>query len=66
MAKRLSMINGELYDDPPPQRPLVLLDCETCAGWQRFDHLSATVVRCKACETEQSNENLVDLNEERL
>lgn len=66
MSKQLDMQNGDIYDDPPPQQPLVVLDCPTCPGYQRFENQSATVVECEGCGGECSNEWIVDLNMERL
>jgi len=64
--KRLRMENGEVVDaDSIFLAPLVMLDCVKCGGFTSFTQTSSTVVVCDACETEQSNDRLVDLNEER-
>ena len=66
MGKRLRMENGEVVDaDSIFLAPLVMLDCENCGGYTSFTQTSSTVVVCEECSTEQSNERIVDLNEER-
>lgn len=64
--KRLRMENGKVLDaEKVLLAPLVMLDCTDCRGYTSFAQTSSTVVVCDECETEQSNENIVDLNEER-
>lgn len=64
--KRLRMENGEVVDaDSIFLAPLVMLDCTECGGYTSFTQTSSTVVVCDECGTEQSNEQIVDLNEER-
>lgn len=64
--KRLRMENGDVVDaDAIHLAPLVMLDCINCGGYTPFTQTSSTVVVCRECETEQSNEQIVDLNEER-
>lgn len=66
MGRRLRMENGEVVDaDSIFLAPLVMLDCTTCGGYTTFIQRSSTVVVCDACETQQSNDRLVDLNDER-
>ena len=61
------MDNGDVVDaEEVLFAPLILLDCAKCPGYQTFTQHSATQVECEACGTVQENENLTDLNEERI
>lgn len=46
--------------------PMIVLDCVDCSGWTTFEQESATQVVCESCGGVQSNEGVVDLNDERL
>ena len=66
MGRRLRMENGEVVEEEDIfLAPLVMLDCTECGGYTSFTQTSSTVVVCDECGTEQSNERIVDLNEER-
>lgn len=69
-GKQLRFENGTVVETDDGGKlhyaPLPVLDCKSCRGWTRFDQESATQTVCLECDTLQSNERIVDLNDERL
>lgn len=70
-GKQLRFDNGDIIDAPSGggelyYAPIIVLDCRECSGWTRKTQHSATQVECRECGLVQSNERLVDLNDQRL